>query len=507
MRHWILTGCGLLGLCLLAWAAVTTRDLNRRDRAREEHILALEAERIAKQVDAWKPQLDNATLRLLNFQRIQIRILLYDLAGGEIGRPKGTFPALFLNEIAPRLAWPPLLRPLHGETPPPPYPKDQKPALLEGAPIRNRLFSTNVVGCAWISEMKSRTDERWLVATTPVADYDAREKVSFVSAWVQAAMAMEEIERPARERWIRLLFAAVLSAVLFGGVVWSSSRQGRSLNASAAVAEQLPLDRLAVTRLPEPADDPESRRLVRACNRLLEKVAEAHLAQQRFVADAAHELRTPLTILRGEIQVALREPKNHPFLLDTLRSGLDEAVHLSRLVDSLLTLARADAGQATVVNQLVTVEPVIRSTLETLEPLATGHQVRLEFKADGEIRAAIIRGDAVALERILRNLVENAVKHSPTAHAVLVTLSATADRVRILVTDQGIGIPPEHLPKLFDRFYRVDAARRRTEGGAGLGLAIVKTLVEAQGGKVSIHSEIGEGSTFTVDLPRAGVAD
>ncbi|MBN8249565.1 MAG: hypothetical protein J0L84_19260, partial [Verrucomicrobia bacterium] len=460
MRRWILSGAGLLAVLLLGWGAITTHDQNRRERAREEHILALEAERIAKQVDAWKPQLDNATLRLLNFQRIQIRILLYDLAGAEIGRPKGTYPALFLNEIAPRLAWPGLLRPLHEETPPPPYPKDQLPALLEGAPIRNRLFSTNVVGCAWISEMKSRTDERWLVATTPVGNYDFQQKRSFISAWIQAAMAMEEIERPARERWIRLGVAALLSSVLFGGVVWSSSRQSRSLNAAAAAAERIPLDRLAVTRLPEPDDDPDSRRLVQACNRLLEQVAGAHLAQQRFVADAAHELRTPLTILRGEIQVALREPKNQPFLLETLRSSLDEAVHLSRLVDSLLTLARADAGQATVVHQTVAVEPVVRLTLEKLEPLAAGRKVRLEIVTEGAEPEATIRGDAVALERILRNLVENAVKHSPPDHAVIVGIATTADRVRLSVTDRGIGIPPEHLPKLFDRFYRVDAARR-----------------------------------------------
>ncbi len=115
----------------------------------------------------------------------------------------------------------------------------------------------------------------------------------------------------------------------------------------------------------------------------------------------------------------------------------------------------------------------------------------------------MVNGDAIALERIIRNLVENAVKHSPSDHAVRVTLAATAERIQFSVTDRGIGIPPEHLPKLFDRFYRVDAARRRTEGGAGLGLAIVKTLVEALGGTVSVQSEIGVGSTFTVELPRA----
>ena len=505
MRRWLMAGCALLALALLAWSAWLTHQTNRRERAREEHVLALEAERIAKHLDAWKPHLDNATLRLLNFQRLQIRILLYDLSGWEIGRPRGTHPALHLNETAPRLAWPGLLRPMNGETPPLPFTDQQIDELLVKTPTRNRLFASNVVGSAWISVMKSRTDERWLVATTPVADYDTKERRAVVSAWVQAVVALGEIERPARERWIGWLFTALVMGTLFAGAMWVSSRQSRALQATAAVAEQIPLDRLAVTRLPEPLDDPDACRLVRACNRLLEKVAEAHVAQQRFVADAAHELRTPLTILRGEIQVAMREPKNHPFLIETLRSNLDEAVHLSRLVDSLLTLARADAGQTLVAHEPVALAPVIRSTIAKLETMATERQVRLEFSSDENAERAMVNGDAIALERIIRNLVENAVKHSPADHAVRVTLAATAERIQFSVTDRGIGIPPEHLPKLFDRFYRVDAARRRTEGGAGLGLAIVKTLAEALGGTVSVQSEIGVGSTFTVELPRSTV--
>ncbi len=503
-RHLMLLGCGLLALVLLARSAWLTQESNRRDREREEHVLALEAERMSHQVDAWKPQLHPDLLRLLNYQRIQIRILLYDLSGWEIGRPRGTYPALFLNENAARLAWPGLLSPKHGESPLPPHTEAQIEELLAGQPLRNRLFSSNVVGGAWISVMKTRTDEPWLVATTPVADYDAKEKRAFVSAWIQAAVSLAEIERPARERWGRLLLGTITVVAAFGGLLWAGSQQSRALNATAALAEQIPLDRLAVTRLPEPPDDPEARRLVQACNRLLDQVASAHVAQQRFVADAAHELRTPLTILRGEIQVALREPKNQPFLVETLRSSLDEAVHLSRLVDSLLTLARADAGQALVVHEPVELAPLVRSVLAKLEPLATEHRVRLEAEVGEGTENAVVRGDGVALERVIRNLVENAVKHSPANYTVRVAVTATQDRLRLSVTDHGIGIPPEHLPRLFDRFYRVDAARRRVEGGAGLGLAIVKTLIEAQGGTVAVQSEIGVGSTFNVELPRVG---
>lgn len=502
MRRYVAVGCGLLALALFAWGAWLTSAANHKEREREELVLELQAQRVSRHVNALKPQYEAYLHRFLNSERSQMRVWLYDLSGWEIGRPRGTQPPVPLNETAARMTWPKLLRPLHGETPLPSFPASP-PELLAEKRLGNRLFATNVVGAAWISTMKTPTGESWLVATTPVAAYDETTRSSFVSAWIQAAVPLVEIERPARARWMRLLLAAVAISALFGGMVWWSLRQSHSLNAAAVAAERIPLDRVAVTHLPEPNDDPDGQRLVRACNRLLEKVAEAHIAQQRFVADAAHELRTPLTILRGEIQVALREPGNHPFLIETLRSNLDEAVHLSRLVDSLLTLARSDAGQALVRKESVAVAPLIRSSLAKLEPLAAERRARLEFETDGNAESATVSGDAIALERVVRNLVENALKHSPPDHSVRVTLNGTAERVELTVIDRGIGIPPEHLEKLFDRFYRVDAARRRTEGGAGLGLAIVKTLVEAQGGTVSVQSEIGVGSTFTVRLPRA----
>lgn len=501
MRRLMLAGCGLLALALLVWGAWLTAASNRSERERAELILGLQAQRVARHVNARKPQYEAYLHRHLNSERSFMRVLLYDLSGWEIGRARYTQPPVPLNETAARYAAPMLLRPLNGETPLVPY-ASTPPALLQEGRMGNRLFATNVVEAAWISEMRTSAGEWWLVATATVHDFDDQAGRTFVSAWLQAAVPLAEVERPARERWMRLLLAAVAVAALFGGVLWASSRQSRSLNAAAVLAERIPLDRLALTRLPEPPDDPDAQRLVQACNRLLEKVADAYVAQQRFVADAAHELRTPLTILRGEIQVALREPKNQPFLIETLRSNLDEAVHLSRLVDSLLTLARADAGQVLVAPEPVALAPLLRSVLAKLDPLARERGVRLEADLGEAAESAIVKADEVALERVVRNLVENAVKHSPTNHAVRVTLTASSDRVRFSVTDRGIGIPPEHLPRLFDRFYRVDAARRRTEGGAGLGLAIVRTLVEAQGGTVSVQSEIGVGSTFTVELPR-----
>jgi signal transduction histidine kinase len=203
--------------------------------------------------------------------------------------------------------------------------------------------------------------------------------------------------------------------------------------------------------------------------------------RQELISDLTHELRTPLTILRGEIQVALREPGNHPLLIDTLKSSLDESLHLSRLIDSLLTLARADAG--TGLGKRAQVDPAdpVRRVLERLRPIADERGVTLKFTGADEGTRPGLFADPAALERILLNLAENAVKHSPAGNPVEVILSVDAGEVRFQVVDRGIGIAPEHLPRIFDRFYRIDAARRRMDGGAGLGLAIVKTLVEAHG--------------------------
>jgi signal transduction histidine kinase len=501
MRRFATMGCGLLCLFLLLWGAWLTQKANQTDREREELILDLQSQRVARHINAFKPEYEAYFLRFLNSERGQIRALLYDLSGWEIGRAQYTAPPVPLNEKAVRYASPTLLRPLHGEIPLTPYSK-KPPELLAEKRLGNRLFATNVVGASWICEMKTSAGEPWLVATTSVNNYDEATHRSFVSAWIQTVAPLSEIERPGRERWMRFLFASATTLALFGGVAWVALGQSRSLRAAAAAADRIPLERLSVTHLPEPTEDPDAERLVRACNRLLDKVAEAHVAQQRFVADAAHELRTPLTILRGEIQVALREPGNHPFLVETLRSNLDEAVHLSRLVDGLLTLARADAGQTLVSLEPVDLPPLVRVTLAKLESMAAERRVRVEFECMEAGATFRTQADPVALERVIRNLVENAVKHSPADHIVRVTLSANESRIHVTVIDRGIGIPPEHLPKLFDRFYRVDAARRRTDGGTGLGLAIVRTLVEAQGGSVSVQSEIGVGSAFTIDIPR-----
>ncbi len=231
--------------------------------------------------------------------------------------------------------------------------------------------------------------------------------------------------------------------------------------------------------------------------------AEAEeVRQQRqiadFVADAAHELGTPLTVLRGEIELALRRER----LAEDYRNALvvcrEETGRLTRLAAHLLQLASADAGQS-----LLAVKETDLALL--CGEMAASWQLQagergISIKCDAP-ESLFLSADAAALERILQNLLDNAVRHTPRGGSVAISLTKGSKEAILRVTDTGEGIAAAHLPKIFQRFYRVDQARSRAQGGAGLGLAIVKALVEAHGGTITVASETGKGTRFEMIFP------
>jgi signal transduction histidine kinase len=227
-------------------------------------------------------------------------------------------------------------------------------------------------------------------------------------------------------------------------------------------------------------------------------------AQLRFVADAAHELGTPLAILRGEIDIALRHERSLQEYRITLASCREEIERLSHLSENLLALATADTGQ-----KLLHLAPC--------NAAATARKVHARFArlaAEKGVTFDVISpeslpwlADVLAIEQILGNLVDNALRHTPKGDRVVLKVARESDEIFFQVQDTGEGIPPAHLPLLFNRFHRVDKARSRSSGGAGLGLAIVKTLVTAHGGRVSVSSEVGRGSIFTCRFPAESVEE
>lgn len=235
--------------------------------------------------------------------------------------------------------------------------------------------------------------------------------------------------------------------------------------------------------------------LARAFNQLLERLESLFLTQQRLLADVSHELRTPLTAIRGNVDLMRRMGEAD---LESLKTIQEEAERMSRLVGDLLLLARVDAGGLPLERNKVELDAVFFEVYRQVNLLDKTVDVLVV-----EIDQVCVIGDADRLKQLLWNLIGNALKYTPAGGQVKMSLSKAEGWARLSVEDSGVGIPPEDLPYIFDRFYRVDKARNRQQGGAGLGLAIAQWIAKAHGGHIEVESTMGEGTTFHVLLPLA----
>src|SRR5262245_30354486 len=256
-------------------------------------------------------------------------------------------------------------------------------------------------------------------------------------------------------------------------------------------------------RLPVARTGDELERLSVGLNRMIARLDESFQHIHRFSADASHELRTPLTILRGELEAAAQQRQITPELRETLGSALEETERLSRIVESLMAISRLDAGEARVELAQFDLAELTSGTTEQMRLLAEDKNVALRCEAERQVG---VEGDRARLKQVIVNLVDNAIKYTPTGGLVGVKVWASDGHAMLEVSDNGVGIPPEALPHIFERFYRVDKARSRQMGGAGLGLSIIKAIVMAHGGQVKVESVEGRGSRFLVELPVAGRA-
>jgi heavy metal sensor kinase len=247
-------------------------------------------------------------------------------------------------------------------------------------------------------------------------------------------------------------------------------------------------------RLPSPGIDDELGRLTATFNDMIGRLQESFAQIQRFSADASHELRTPLTIMRGEIEVALRKKRMPAHTRELLASIHNELIRLSSIVESLMTLIKSESGRLSFRFDDVPLDALMRELAEDALVLAAPKRIKVEV---GELESLKVRGDAARLRQLLLNLVENAVKYTPDHGTVSLTLTRLGGNAAVRIGDTGIGIPKKDLPKIFDRFYRVQA----DGSGSGLGLAIAKWIAEAHHGTIEVTSREKKGSTFTVLLP------
>lgn len=296
-------------------------------------------------------------------------------------------------------------------------------------------------------------------------------------------------------------------ALLIAGVggYWLAGRGLAPIQRMAIEAERIHAERLDA-RLP--ADNPhdEPGRLAVAFNALLARLEAAFAQLRRFTADASHELRTPLTVIRSVGEVGLREPHTETEYRDIIGTMLEEVDRLTLLTTMLLELTRAEGERTAVKHEPIDLRELVTDAAGFLGVLAEEGRVRIDLDLPGS--PVPVSGDWTMLRQAVVNLLDNAIKHSPPGAVVAIACRTHADLAEITVADQGPGIPAEHLPHLFDRFYRVDAARGRQDGnvrgGFGLGLAIARWAVEAHGGHIAADSTPGKGSVFRIALPREG---
>lgn len=245
-------------------------------------------------------------------------------------------------------------------------------------------------------------------------------------------------------------------------------------------------------------------RLAQTFNDTIARLEESFEKIKHFSADVSHELRTPLTILRGEMEVALRWAKAPDEFRTIIQSNLEEVKRMSDMMEALLELAKADAGKLPLDREILDLNEIFAELLRKAQQLGDENGVEICFEP---LHPLPVSGDRARLRQLFLNLLDNAVKYTNRGGEVRIDLAAEQDRAVAKIADTGIGIPPEALPFVFDRFYRVDKSRNRADGGVGLGLAIVKILAELHGGAVAVSSDPGKGSVFTVTLPLAPTGD
>lgn len=291
----------------------------------------------------------------------------------------------------------------------------------------------------------------------------------------------------------------IIGASLFGALAALGliiPRIFKPLTQISDVARQITSADDLSRRIEEPPAKDQISQLVRVLNRLMERLERLFRTQERLLGDVSHELRTPLTAIRGNVDLIRRTGKADLKSLDAIDA---EAKRMSRLVDDLLTLARAESGGLPIEQKLLDLDRVVLQTYEQMLFLDSPVRVIL-----GELDQIQVYGDEDRLKQLCLNLMTNGIKYTNPGGQVKVSLTLEQNNAVMRVTDTGLGIPADDLPHIFDRFYRVNKARTRKRGGAGLGLSIVKSIVDAHDGDISVTSQVGNGSTFTVTLPAVG---
>ncbi|MEA2387296.1 MAG: two-component system, OmpR family, sensor kinase [Thermoleophilaceae bacterium] len=367
--------------------------------------------------------------------------------------------------------------------------RDLPRAPLLGPAERRRVLA----GAELVRTAHGRTDsEPFRVYATVVRRGGERDALVVASS-------LEGVESAVHRVLVLLLIAgpAALLAVAAGGW-WLARAALRPVDRLTHQAERIEVDRLD-ERVSVPATSDEVAHLAATLNRMLDRLRRGVEDKRRLVADASHELRTPLAVMRSELDVALDYEDLEPDARAVLSSAREEVARMTRTVENLLTLARADEGRLDLLRRPFALRAVVDEVAADLGPIAGEKGVTLVAAGDD----AVVDADRDRIRQVVANLVDNAVKYSPPGGVVRTEAWREDGEAGLRVSDDGLGIPADALPHVFDRFYRVDSTRVRASGGSGLGLAICHEIVTAHGGRIWAESDEGHGSRFSLTLPAA----
>lgn len=317
---------------------------------------------------------------------------------------------------------------------------------------------------------------------------------------VQVGTSMGSIEDTLRRFLILLIVAMPIALAVSLAAGWFlAGRALRPVDAITLAAQRIAAGDLS-QRLTMPTAPDEIGRLAGTFNNMIGRLDTSFRQIRQFTSDASHELRTPLTVMKGETELVLRRPRALEDYQSVLESNLEEIDRMTRIVEELLFLSRADMGEVKMESKPVFLETLVEDIHRQAPLLGQDRNIEVVLRT---VMPALVQGDELRLRELLLNLVENAVKYSHPGGKVEIGLVTVGQEAILSVTDQGIGIGSEDHTRIFNRFFRTDGARNHTKKGTGLGLAICAWIAELHKGRISVKSAVGQGSTFTVTLPLA----
>ena len=335
--------------------------------------------------------------------------------------------------------------------------------------------------------------QRWRVYVQPIR------VAASTTGYIEALTPLGRLD--ASMQTFRLLLAVLGCCSLVAALAGSWAIAGNALRPIARMihtAQTIALSRDLSKRIDPPAQQDELGRLATTFNEMLASIEGAYHTQQRFVSDASHELRAPLTAIQGNLELVRRYPAMPTAEREEALAEMErEASRLTRLVADMLILARADAG-VPLKHHTLDLDAIVLDTFRSARQLAHGQTMHLE-----PFEPIQIWGDEDRLKQLLLILLDNALKYTPEQGQITLGLQHKDGQIEISVQDTGIGIAPEDVPHVFERFYRADPGRSRDPGGTGLGLSIAQWIVEQHGGSISLKSQPGQGTRVTVSLPRS----